>query len=307
MRFRKRIVALKAHIEKLERLRTPPTGLLRLPFEIRLQIYGYCIPQKRVIEVIQPYFDTSFEDCTLEFEDNVHIVANPDMEFDPDSEYGASLQDRALDPEDYAADYRGDYWNHKKNKSSVFLISKQISKEALDVLYGENMFMIHLHEKGEILLKNFSEANRQRMRYLLVTAEPRGVSYTPGRMPDNALWCSVLPQLKMLRIVAEQPLHYYNAPTLEQDIDCWLNWIRPFLQCFRRHLSKHTTVQIDGDGRLETMALIKECLPGGYREVRCRLAGDFIFKRGRFSWESGYWDDDGPMNSHDAGYDLDSD
>ncbi|KAL5344205.1 hypothetical protein ACLOAV_010823 [Pseudogymnoascus australis] len=93
-RFRKRIVALNAHIEKLERLRTPPTGLLRLPFEIRLQIYGYCIPQKRVIEVIQPYFDTSFEDCTLEVEDNVHIVANPNMEFDPDSEYGASLQDR---------------------------------------------------------------------------------------------------------------------------------------------------------------------------------------------------------------------
>ncbi|KFY77553.1 hypothetical protein V498_09303 [Pseudogymnoascus sp. VKM F-4517 (FW-2822)] len=283
-RFRKRIVALNAHIEKLERLRTPPTGLLRLPFEIRLQIYGYCIPQKRVIEVIQPHFDTSFEDCTLEFEDNVNIVANPDMEFDPDSEYGASF---------------------------VFLLSKQISKEALDVLYGDNMFMIHLHDEGEILLKkNFSEANRQRMRYLLVTAEPRGVSYTPERMPDNALWRSVLPQLKVLRIVAEQPLeagHYYNVPTLEQDMDCWLNWIRPFLQCFRRHLSKHTTVQIDGDGRVEIMALIKKCLPSGYREVRCRLAGDFIFRRGRFSRESGYWDDDGPMYSHDAGYDLDSD
>ena len=91
--------------------------------------------------------------------------------------------------------------------------------------------------------------------------------------------------------MAEQPLeagHYYNAPTLEQDMDCWLNWIRPFLQCFRRHLLKHTTVEIDGDGRVETMALIKECLPGGYREIRCRLVGDFIFRRGRFSWESGY-------------------
>jgi hypothetical protein len=35
--------------------------------------------------------------------------------------------------------------------------------------------------------------------------------------------------------------------------------------------------------------------------------GDLIFKRGRFSWESGYWDDDGPENSFDAGYDLGSD
>ncbi|KFZ15581.1 hypothetical protein V501_02645 [Pseudogymnoascus sp. VKM F-4519 (FW-2642)] len=216
-----------------------------------------------------------------------------------------------MDPEDDAINNIGNYWNPNKNKNSIFLVSKQISDEALDVLYGENVFMMHLHGEGEIYFKkNFSEANIQRMRYLLLTAEPRGVSYTPGRMPDNALWCSVLPQLKMLRIVAEQPLeagHYYNAPTLEQDMDCWLNWIRLFLQCFRRHLSKHTTVEIDGDGRVETMALIKECLPGGYREVQCQLAGDFIFRRSRFSWESGYWDDDGPMDSHDAGYDLDSD
>jgi hypothetical protein len=50
--FKKRLVVLNANLEKLEKLHAPPdpppTGLLRLPFEIRLQIYHYCIPRKRV-------------------------------------------------------------------------------------------------------------------------------------------------------------------------------------------------------------------------------------------------------------------
>jgi hypothetical protein len=60
--FKKRLVVLNANLEKLEKLRAPPdappTGLLRLPFEIRLQIYHYCIPRKRVIEVSRPRFNT---------------------------------------------------------------------------------------------------------------------------------------------------------------------------------------------------------------------------------------------------------
>ena len=35
--------------------------------------------------------------------------------------------------------------------------------------------------------------------------------------------------------------------------------------------------------------------------------GDLIFKRGQFSWESRYWDDDGRINSRDADGDWNSD
>jgi hypothetical protein len=85
-------------------------------------------------------------------------------------------------------------------------------------------------------------------------AQPTGVSYAPEKTPDNVLWCSFLPQLKGLRIIAEQPIQaggYYNAPTLEQDMDCWVRWVRPFLQSFGQHLSRETIVQVDDDGRLE--------------------------------------------------------
>ena len=38
--------------------------------------------------------------------------------------------------------------------------------------------------------------------------------------------------------------------------------------------------------------IVKECIFSGYREVRRRLSGDLIFRRGRFSYDSGYWIDD---------------
>jgi hypothetical protein len=72
--FKKRLVVLN-HLEKLEKLRmpldAPPTSLLRLPFEIRLQISHYYIPRKRVIEVSRPRFNTSwpFVDRTIKWMD----------------------------------------------------------------------------------------------------------------------------------------------------------------------------------------------------------------------------------------------
>ena len=147
------------------------------------------------------------------------------------------------------------------------------------------------------------------MRYLLLIAQPRGVSYTPENRVDDVLWRSMLPHLKGLRIIAEQPVKArsdYNAPTLKQDMDCWINWFRPYLQCFGQYLLNKTKVEIDDDDQAETQELLKKCLPYGCQKIRCRLVGDLIFKRGQFSWESGYWDDDGRMNSLDADGDWDS-
>lgn len=285
--FRKRLDVLNTHLEVLKQPSAPlkapphppvsPPDLLRLPFEIRLQIYRYCIPRKYVIEVNDPRFEETHH--TVDLEDAL------DFEDDKDDTLGL----------EGTLDMEGDHWN-RGNKNSIFLVSKQISKEALDILYGENIFKLRLHGAGEdYLKKNFTEQNRQRMRYLLLTAQAIGDSYKSGKMPDNTLWSSILPTLKRLRIVAEQPVKassYHGAPSLEQEMDRWVKWIKPFLQCFGQYLSRET-IQVDIDGRAETRELVKECLPHGYREIRCRHVGDSIFKRGRFYWEFGYWDDDG--------------
>jgi hypothetical protein len=217
------------------------------------------------------------------------------------------------DVESGTPDLMVDFWNINKNKNSLFLVSKQISEEALDFLYGENIFQLHLHGAGEYFLRQkISERNRRRMRYILAIAQPKGVSFQPGRKPDNALWSSILPNLKVFRLVAQQPPEaagYDNAPTLEQEMDRWLTWIKPFLECFGRHLLSTVVVEVDDDDRKETSELVKEGLPNGYRKVRCRLAGDLIFKRGQFSIESGYYwdDDDGPTSCRDIVSDCGSD
>jgi hypothetical protein len=157
-------------------------------------------------------------------------------------------------------------------------------------------------------MDNFTEQNRQRMRYLVLIVEPRGLSYKPGQAVDEALWRSLLPKLKGLRIIAEQPIRPFRPFLLEDDTSFWVDWTQPYLQCFGQYLSTGTDVQIDFDKRAETRALAKQYLPLGFREIRCRRFGDFVFKRGQFSLESGYWDDwndgddwnDNSMSSRDA-------
>ncbi|KAF2684428.1 hypothetical protein K458DRAFT_388897 [Lentithecium fluviatile CBS 122367] len=132
-RFKKRLTVLDENLEKLKKLleppEAPPTGILRLPIEIRLEVYYYCIPRKQVID---------FEDVQEEM----------DLESDHDLEHGvvydSDLEDGVVHESDLGTNFV-DYWNLNKNKNSIFLLSEQINEEALDVLYGENFFKLHLN------------------------------------------------------------------------------------------------------------------------------------------------------------------
>ncbi|KAL3469914.1 hypothetical protein BJX99DRAFT_264732 [Aspergillus californicus] len=196
------------------------------------------------------------------------------------------------------------YMNPNSSRINVLRLSKQITEECLDILYGETNFRLRLNGEGEQAMRdNFTEKNRRRMRYLTVTANPAGVSYGIST-PDHSLWSTILPSLKSLLIIAEQPIRaggYYNAPTLQQDIDEWLAWICPYLKYFGQHIPETLSVTVDDDGRKETRELAQKYLTPTCRLQRSAL-GDFVFKRGRFSIESGYWDDDydEPRSSRDV-------
>ena len=140
-------------------------------------------------------------------------------------------------------------------------------------------------------MENFTNRNRQRIRYLLIVARPLGISYQPGNVVDDALWHSFLPHLKRLQIVVSPPVKggdYENGPTFEQDMDRWLTWLRLFLQCFGRHLSEQTKVEIDDDGRAETRALVKDCLPRNYQEIRRNVASRLTLETTMSLWDSRY-------------------
>ncbi|KAH9204434.1 hypothetical protein DL95DRAFT_418272 [Leptodontidium sp. 2 PMI_412] len=130
--FRKRLEVLNANLENLEQLRTtrkalplppvPRAGLLRLPFEIRLKIYYYCIPRRYVIEVSDPRFYTrwpfeevdhtldledasDFEDDTVDLEDETLDLEQP-QEFEDDP---VDLEDNAVYSGSYTLDSEDDY------------------------------------------------------------------------------------------------------------------------------------------------------------------------------------------------------
>jgi hypothetical protein len=234
----------------------PPAGLSDLPFEIRLRIYHYLIPQNRVIEVNNPRIEYPFHDIDL----NCDVLT-----------FG-------------------------RNRNSYLLVSKQISEETLDILYGENIFKIYLHVDRHILLwENFTTANIRRMRDILVIAHPGCVSRQVTAKPNEELWASVLPNLRRFRLVAEQPQRgrsYYGAPMLEQQLEEWDEWLRPFLECFGRYLSEGTVVEVDTNEKVETEKIVQESLPNGWRRVPCPIVGDIIFMRGDFSLELEDSDDD---------------
>jgi len=187
-------------------------------------------------------------------------------------------------------------------------VSRQISDEALNVLYGDNAFEIILHGEGEYDLKTiFSETNRRRIRHITLILRPMGVSYRPNFRMDTTVWDTILAHLRTLWIVAEQPReddHYWNGRTVMEDMKEWTEWLTPILECLAKTLSTECTLLVDVDEREETGKLIQKYLQG-CRQTRTKT-GDFVFKRGEFSIESDYWDDYGPESCRDIwGYDSD--
>lgn len=116
--------------------------------------------------------------------------------------------------------------NKKNNNNSIFLICKKVSDEALDVLYGENAFELYLPAVGDIMLEQeFADTNRGRMRYLLLTAEARYCCISAWT-PKIALWSSIIPTLRILRLVAKQPVYKTDTfpPYFNIQLDEWVSF-----------------------------------------------------------------------------------
>jgi hypothetical protein len=105
-----------------------------------------------------------------------------------------------------------------------------------------------------------------------------------------------------LQIIAEQPVEakkYWNAPTLEQELNDWVKGVTAYFDCFRGYLRTSTRVELDDGDRKEARYLSDRYLPSTYRHIR-HPCGDLIFRRGRYSFEPGYWDADYLVNSPDV-------
>lgn len=319
-------------------------GFLNLPYDIRLQIYRYCLPQGYIIDVSpiflgwpylfeDPYVHSPLDDSP-EYLDLGNEYSMPLFEYNQSGslELACNSRDtysRPSEPEDenpiYAHDgdqtnlseslfYGPEAFNPQRSAlPSLLQVCQQVSDEALDSLYSGNIFKIVLHGGGQYHLGAFScQANRQRIRQVMLVLRPMGVSYKPGFKMDTAIWETILPHLQNLLIVAEEPLEddysWWNGKTVTEKMKIWIEWLTPILEYLHKMLSPQSTVLVDVNEREETSKLIQK-----YFSHRCRRArtktGDMIFKKGEFSIESGYWDDyDDILNNfsdiYDYGYDF---
>jgi hypothetical protein len=192
-----------------------------------------------------------------------------------------------------------------KRTTGILSVSRQISEEALNVLYGRNLFIVLVHGGAHDKLLKFGTANIQRIRHLRLVAQPMGICYPEPMKFDSRLWAPLLTNLRQLCLVVQQPLRargYYNAPSLEEDMREWVAWLEPILRYLAENITKTTIVGIDDNDLVKTGELVQKCFPSGYEKVQT-VTGDKIFMRGEFSWESGYWDDwdNGGMSFADGG------
>ncbi len=169
-------------------------------------------------------------------------------------------------------------------KMSLLLISKQVGYEALNVLYGDNIFQKLLHENGGLcLLNHLSEANRHRIRKIQIVLQPLGCLH--GRTLDFTLWSPIFARLMKLTIVAQNPSEapeFYRVPTSEQAMQQWMAWARSVLQYIVPQLSTSCIIEVDDGDRKETSALMKDCLPTGYRGVHTSEGDIFFLRRFKF-------------------------
>jgi len=115
--------------------------------------------------------------------------------------------------------------------------------------------------------------------------------FSPEPMKFNSqLWIPLFTDLSQFCLVAQQPLQaggYYNAPSLEDDMREWVAWLEPILRYLAQNITETIIVGIDDNNLVETGEVVQKCFRSGYTKVQT-VAGDRIFKRGMFSWESGY-------------------
>ncbi|KAJ5773871.1 hypothetical protein N7457_008767 [Penicillium paradoxum] len=216
---------------------SPTTPLLfTLPAEIRFKIYGFCIPRR----------------CAIK-------VAN-------DSHRPWGVEPVVSTRDHFIADR---FANTKPLWTSILHVCKQMSEESLDILYGDNLFEVHLNKGGETTLKKaFSQANLQRIRYLIAISPGRWYS---GELnpPDVPFWPKIIPNLVLFEWITQLDSKARRSMwdyVPQEHFEHWLNWTNSYLECFGELVAPGTKFRMGVGDEM-----------GTYRKV-----GQLCFRRGPF-------------------------
>lgn len=161
------------------------TGFLDFPFELRLKIYRHYVPRRRLIYLSnnwKTYTPPKFIEGTWGRIERVDLDGRP--------------------IEDWSAVPHG-------KKSSIFRVCKQVSEEALEILYGENIFQVYLR----VYIRMFPEAMWPRIKKLELMAVPGSDDPEIGKLP----WSSIFQSLDVLYFGIPGNQCYYCRLNVEHE------------------------------------------------------------------------------------------
>ncbi|KAL7902789.1 hypothetical protein HDV63DRAFT_413162 [Trichoderma sp. SZMC 28014] len=290
------------------------SAFLAIPLEIRRQIYRLCIPQKLCFDVSSGMRYQNRSDLLDEIND-CHLynlessgISLIDREDDEEGEHELST-----DTDDEEIIYPFVDGCRQSALPGLLLCCRQITEEVTDMLYGGNTFQVKIHGDGQYTLARlFDSRTREKIRKMVLILQPMGVSYHRDFHMDQNIWDSILGNLSILGVIAEQPeslsLGEWPKAEPENAVKEWTAWITPIFEYLGRALNRETKMVVDANDKKETLQVLEKAIPGRCRFQHLPMA-DIIFKRGRFSLESGYWDDfdDGPTSCRDIIDDCDYD
>jgi hypothetical protein len=306
------------------------SAFLAMPLEIRQHVYRFCIPQNLCFTCssdmsrqnrpkgwIEPLWrldrtwdghDTSgalfsFEENDYPHDDweSVEVSSTDGEDNNEEDEYEPSgLDDYCQISQRYRPAISP---SRRSALPGLLLVCRQITDEVKAMLYGGNTFRVNVHGDGQMdLVRLFSPETREKMRKMILVLRPMGVSYRPGFCMDRKIWDSILDSLSILGIIAEQPEppspYALSRVKPEGVFEEWTAWLIPILEYLGRALPRTAQIVVDANKEEDTVQIWEKVMPGRCRFQRLRAA-DSIFRRGEFSLESGYWDDDGPTSCRD--------
>ncbi|KAK2873819.1 hypothetical protein FQN49_002043 [Arthroderma sp. PD_2] len=203
--------------------------LLDLPLELRLRIYHYCFP------------------CNVSFAYGAVMLKRHNVAYLTEEEM-----------------HIHEDWSNKQN--ALLRVSKDISEQCLDILYGGTTFGFDLCPRGQqVMTTLLTPTNLRRIRILDTLANTRRETesesdYSLLKTPSENLWASILPNLKRFTIIVINENNYLNEPTSDSR-----QRFKNCLACFGRHLTSRTVVMLVGRPGERGDELVDEYLQHEYQ------------------------------------------
>jgi hypothetical protein len=179
-----------------------------------------------------------------------------------------------------------DEWiaKYSNKNGSLLRVSKQVSEEVTEVLYGENLF------DGTLgLTRWFLGETLQRVRKLQLVVS--GKDYTSF---EDGTWENSINFSRITKLVLV-PQFPQGSEVFPEKLEDWLQkreWLENFerfLKSLSRKLPDRLVIEVDHNYNTEVMALFDVYFPRRYKEVQT-WPGDRWYRRGKFFPELPSWE-----------------